>query len=224
LRREFRPDLTVVFLNHLAHLQHQFWLKGDAIHPEMRLGLELSNAMMGLLLADRGTDEALLLTNGLKQKNVAGEGFHVYRQRNPQSAIEAMGVVGGRVEQCMSHDAHILFDDPANADRAFEILDRCMLSDGHKAFYVERQDAHHVFYQLTFEHKVAPGTSIVSGNYAQPFDAEFELICERTGAHVPEGDIFADNVTVTDGIKNHQIYDVVVDYFRQRTPAMAAAE
>ena len=153
LRSQHLPNLSVIFLNHLAHLQHQFWSKSETLHPEMKFGLFLSDAMMGLLLADREDDEALLLMNGLKQRNVAGEGFLVYRQRNPQAAIEAMGVRGGRVEQCMTHDANILFAEPERADQAFDILDQCYLSDGHKAFYVERQDSTRLFYQLAFEHR-----------------------------------------------------------------------
>ncbi len=151
LRREHDANLSIIFLNHIADLQHQFWTPGTEPHPEMKLGLQLSDAMMGLLLADRKPGEGFLLMNGLKQENVAGKGFYVYRQRNPQSAIEQMGIKGGRVEQCMTHDANILFTNSDDADRAFAILDRCMLSDGHKAFYVERSDPLSVFYQLAFD-------------------------------------------------------------------------
>lgn len=213
MRREFRPDLSIVFLNHIAHLQHQFWSKDGEPHPEMKLGLELCEVMMEMLIADREDGEAFLLMNGLRQKNVAGDGFHVYRQRNPQLAIEAMGIVRGRVEQCMTHDANILFDDSKDADRAVELLDQCRLTDGHRAFYVERQSPDRVFYQLAFEHCVAPETAIVSGNYSQPFDAVFELICERTGAHVPEGDIFADGIDIPEQIANHEVFGFILDHF-----------
>lgn len=214
LRREYRPDLSMIFLNHIAHLQHQFWTVGAQPHPEMKLGLQLSDAMIGLLLADRAKDEAFVLMNGLKQANVAGQGFFVYRQRNPQSAVEAIGVTGGRVEQCMTHDATIMFADSKDADRAFDLLERCQLSDGHKAFFVERQDSNRVFYQLAFEHDVGRDTSIVCGNYSQPFYDVFQLVCERTGAHVPEGDIFHDGIAVPERTQNHEFYNHVLNYFR----------
>jgi hypothetical protein len=214
LRRDRRPNLSMIFLNHVAHLQHQFWFRGDRLHPEMKLGLELCNAMFGLLLADRQKDEAFLLMNGLKQKNVEQEGFYVYRQRNPQHAVEAIGVIGGRVEQNMTHDATVIFSDSRNADRAVELLDRCRLSDGHKAFYVERQGADRVFYQLAFEHDVRPETAIVCGNYSQPFYDAFQLICERTGAHVPEGDVYHDAIDIPEQLKNHEIFDHVLQFFQ----------
>jgi hypothetical protein len=213
LRRDLRPDLSMIFLNHIAHLQHQFWsLKGEP-HPEMKLGLELSDAMFGLLLADRQNDEAFLLMNGLKQKNVEKEGFYVYRQRNPQRAVEAIGVTGGSVEQNMTHDATIIFSESSKADHAIQLLDRCELSDGHKAFYVERQGADKVFYQLAFEHDVAPKTNIVCGNYSQPFYDVFQLVCERTGAHVPEGDVYHDGIQIPDQLANHEIFDHVLRFF-----------
>jgi hypothetical protein len=222
LRRRHRPDLSIIFLNHFAHLQHQFWRRGDQLHPEMKLGLQLCDAMVGVLLKDRDEGEAFLLMNGLKQKNVANEGHLVYRQRNPQLAINSMGIERGRVEQCMTHDAHILFDDARDADLAIEILERAHLSNGEKAFYVERSDPLRVFYQLAIEHRVPPGTSLVSGNYSEPFDAVFQLVCERTGSHVPDGDIFADGISVPAHIQNHEVFDLIVSYFCTRNLSVAA--
>src|SRR5262249_9586978 len=152
LRRKLDPSLSLIFLNHIAHLQHQFWTPGPAPHPEMRLGLELSNAMFGLLLTNRREEEAVLVMNGLKQQNVAGKGFYVYRQKNPQKAVEGLGILKARVEQCMTNDANLLFDTGEDADRAVAILDRCQLSDGHKAFYVERINRTSVFYQCSLDH------------------------------------------------------------------------
>jgi hypothetical protein len=42
----------------------------------------------------------------------------------------------------------------------------------------------------------------------------FQLVCERTGAHIPEGDIFYDGIAIPGRIENHKIYDHVADYFR----------
>ena len=75
----------------------------------MSLGLRLIDAMFEILLGGREEGEALVVMNGLKQENVARKGFHVYRQINPDAVLEAIGVQHGRVEQCMTHDAHILF-------------------------------------------------------------------------------------------------------------------
>jgi hypothetical protein len=217
LRKKSRPDLSIIFLNHIAHVQHQFWFRAGKIHPQLKLAFRLCDAMLGLLLEDRQPGEAVLVMNGMRQANVAGEGHYVYRQRNPQNAIEAMGIAGGRVEQCMTNDATILFADAKNADAAFDVLDQCRLSDGHKAFDVERLGPGRLFYQFAFGHDVQPDTRLISGNYSKPFYEVFELICERTGAHVPEGDVYCDGIAIPDRLENHQIFDLALRHLRGET-------
>lgn len=88
---------------------------------------------------------------------------------------------------------------------------------------MERQDSLTLFYQLAFEHEVQPQTMIISGNYSQPFNEVFQLICERTGAHVPEGDIFSDGIYVPNPIQNHEVFNLVLQFFRRSTPNIVVA-
>jgi len=60
-RKEKSPDYSVIFLNHIAHLQHQFWTKGEKLHPEMEFGLKVNNLIMGLLLDSRLKNEAVIV-------------------------------------------------------------------------------------------------------------------------------------------------------------------
>jgi hypothetical protein len=223
LRAKYRPDFSLIFLNHIAHLQHQFWTKSERPHREMELGLKMCDAMLGLLLKDRNAVEGLILMNGLRQKNVAGEGFHVYRQINPQAAVEALGIERGHVEQCMTHDAHIMFQNAADADHAERILNQCLLSDGNRAFFVEREGPVRVFYQLSFEHLVHVDTMLICGNYAKPFYEVFALVCERTGAHVPEGDIFTAGVEMPSHLQNHEVFYKAMSLFPKVQPEIIAA-
>jgi hypothetical protein len=213
LRCVKRPDFSLIFLNHIAHLQHQFWSNSDEPHSEMRLGLLLNDAMLGLLLADRRANEPLIVLNGFRQRNVANQGCFVYRQTNPQKAIQAIGIRRGRVEQCMTHDAHILFETAADADAAQALLEKCWLSDGHRAFHVEREDPARVFYQLDFEHHVARDTQLVCGNYTRGFYEIFELVCERTGAHIPNGDVYYDGIQIPGRLQNHEMFHHVKRHF-----------
>jgi hypothetical protein len=223
LRGRTRPDFSLIFLNHIAHLQHQFWLAEGKLHPEMELGLRLCDAMVGTLLDDRCADEALLVMNAFKQTNVAGQGFFSYRQRNPVDALAALGITGGRVEQCMVNDAHVLFDDSAQADEAEAVLRATRLSDGATAFYVERRDATSLFYKLNFEHRVAADARLLVGDRSLPFGDVFELVCERTGAHVPEGDVYADAIGVAPELRNHDVYAAVLAHFGEPSLSQPAA-
>ena len=220
LRRRTQPDFSLLFLNHIAHLQHQFWIPGERLHREMELGLRLCDAMMGMLLADRAPGEALLMMNAFKQTNVAGAGFFGYRQRNPAQTPAALGIHGAHVEQCMTNDSHMLFDSPAEADRAQAILEACTLSTGAKAFQVERRDPTSIFYHIEFfDRLVAKDTRITTPGGDVAFDDLFAFVAERTGAHIPEGDVFADGIDVPPELYNHQIFDAVLRYFRVAEPA-----
>jgi hypothetical protein len=222
LRRISHPDFSLIFLNQIAHLQHQFWAAGEEQHPEMLLGLRLIDAMFEILLGGREEGEALVVMNGLKQENVARKGFHVYRQINPDAILEAIGVQHGRVEQCMTHDAHILFKTVADADAAQARLERCRLSDDHAAFFVERESPLRVFYQLAFEHQVAPSTELLCGDHALRFYDLFQLICERTGAHEPGGDVFYDDISIPKQLANHEMFQYLQAHFPMVLSAQVA--
>jgi hypothetical protein len=223
LRQKSRPDFSLIFLNNIAHLQHQFWSRSDTLHPEMELGIRLTDRMMGLILDSLGPDEAIIVMNGLKQRNVEGEGFHVYRQRNPQQIIERLGLKGV-VEQCMTHDAHILCDSAEDADHAETVLRRCRLSDGHAAFYVERVSPVSVFYQIEFQHAVAPDASLQNGNQVIPLAELIELYAVRTGAHIPVGDVFARGLRLPAMMQNHEMYHHVLAHFGTHGAAAPARD
>jgi hypothetical protein len=227
LRARTKPDFSVIFLNHIAHLQHQFWFR-DRHHPHMELGVRVCDAVVGMLLRDRRPGEALVVVNAFRQQNVAGEGFIVYRQRNPQEALRALGVAGGHVEACMTHDAHVIFDDAAAADRAAAVLASCALSDGRKVFYVERRGRAGLFYQIDIDRRVPDGARLVVGDRTIPFDEVFAFVTERTGAHTTEGDVFADGIDLPAEFPNHALFGAVLHHFGaedevQERPAVLAA-
>lgn len=210
-RERMRPDFSLIFLNNIAHLQHQFWPRGS-LHPEMILGLRLTDEMLGLLLDSLDGDEAFILMNGLKQRNVDGEGFCVYRQKNPHEFIKRLGLQG-RVEQCMTHDAHIICDDAAAADRAERVLKGCRLSTGVRAFFVERVDRETVFYQIDFDREMPADTQLVSGNEIIMLSDVIDLYARRTGAHIPTADLFSLRIGAPAQIRNHEVFDLVLSHF-----------
>jgi hypothetical protein len=213
LRKRTRPNLSVIFLNHIAHLQHHYWLRERA-HPQMELGLRVCDAVIGMLLADRRPGEALVLMNAFRQKNVAGQGIVGYRQRNPEEALRAVGVSGGRVEQCMTHDANIIFDDAAAADRAQAVLSACALGDGRKVFFVERHDPTTLFYQVDLDGPVADDEPLLAPERRLRFgDLFVQLADERTGAHTTEGDVYADGLALPERFENHEIFHTLLSWF-----------
>jgi len=213
LRRIHRPNFSLLFLNSIAHLQHQFWKAGEAIDPEMEFGLRLVDAICEKLIGSLESGEALVLVNGLRQRNVDGLGICGYRQINPQAMIEIIGIKGGVVEQCMTNDAHILFRTPFEADAATAILQKCALTDGTRVFFVERLDPTRIFFRSLIEHRVGSDEHIRSGDRSYLFADLMQFVCYRTGAHVPDGDVFARGVNLPPTLANHEVHDLVLAQF-----------
>lgn len=211
-KRRLDPSFSLIFLNNIAHLQHQFWTRDTRLHPEMELGLRLTDKMLGLLMDSLDPSEAVIIMNGLKQKNVEGEGFCVYRQRAPQSLLHTLGLPGV-VEQCMTHDAHVLCNTAEDADLVATRLGSCRLRSGAPALYVERVADTRVFYQIDFEREVAPDEELVCGNQVVPLSSVIELYARRTGAHVPDADVFWRGIDLPRTMWNHEIYGFVLTHF-----------
>ena len=227
VRNREQPEFSVIFLNHIAHLQHQFWLPGEDLHPEMELGLRVADMIMGMLLESRREGEAMVVLNGLRQKNVSGQGVHVYRQINPERAMATLigdpkAAGSYTVEQLMTNDAHLRFTSSDDADRAERLLSHSALEDKEPIFYVERLSPTDVFCQVATERGVAKD-ALWSNAFAQgKFFDVFETVCERTGAHLQEGDVFADGIPMPDQMKNHEIYEHTLRFFKKSTRAKAA--
>lgn len=212
-RRRNPVDFSVIFLNHIAHLQHQFWNKNGELHPEMKFGLEINNLIMGLLLDSREEDEAVIILNGLKQENVQGQGVCVYRQINPERTFKTLAATDKvSIEQCMTNDAHLKFDSENEALKAKNKLKNIRVGSK-PLFFVEEISKKHIFVQISLEDKIEPNEQILVGNQEYSFYDLFDLVCERTGAHVPTGDVFASGIDIPDSIYNHEIYQGALDYF-----------
>lgn len=223
LKKRHEPDFSLVFVNTIAHLQHQFWERGQEIHPEMELGLRLTDRMLGEIMGSTHADEALIVLNGLGQKNVQHEGIFVYRQRNTAEMLRAMGLGVENVEQCMTHDAHVRLFSPEQAEAALGALSDARLSDGSKAFYVERTGPCELFFQVDFEHDVPFSVSLTVNGKQYPFYDLFEKVCERTGVHVPEGYAYSRGIALNGPMPNHRIHDAVLAYFGITAPAAEEA-
>ncbi len=214
-RKQRNSDYSLIFLNHLAHLQHQFWTTGTELHPEMAFGLRINNLIMGLLLDDCSVEDAVIIMNGMRQENVVGQGSYIYRQINPEVMLtELLGHQNFAVEQCMTNDAHLKFHNERDAYSAQQVLADAKLDRGDCLFYVERISDFHVFIQLSLERFVEEDELFMARNKHYKFYGLFELICERTGAHIQRGDAFSRNINLPSRLGNHEFYSHIVEFFR----------
>lgn len=213
LKRQWQPQFSFIFINGLAHAQHHFWRAEDDLHPTMRESLVLVDAMVGSVLDGLAEDEALIVASGLTQDNVAGQGKFVYRQYDPASFIEAIGLKPLGVEQGMTNDSHLLFADAEAAAAAAAVL-RDVALDGEALLDVElKQGSTSVFYQIPLERHVPAEAEIMAGGRTFRFGDLIEPGRPRSGAHSPHGTAYAHGVSLPAELPNHALHDAVLDYF-----------
>lgn len=211
-KKQCRPDFSLVFINSVAHMQHNIWCEEGTLDARCLYALKVIDTVLGKLYAE-GSE--LLIVNALTQRNIAAnKRATVYRQINPAKFVASLGLPFRSVEQLMTNDAHIFFDSPEDAARARDLLEGATIA-GKKLFDVDYSEAtpEKVFYQLDYWDQVAPGAMIDLGDHSIGFYDFFEKLVDRTGEHIPRGDVYTTTAPPPDNIPNHQIYDYIVDFY-----------
>lgn len=213
-RETFNPDLSVIFINSLAHLQHHHWTNQS--NSRLKLGFCYIDRILGEIFAHLRKEDALIVANAFSQKNTNDEKpWILYRQIDQKSFLQAVGVQNFRVEPCMTHDAHIFFQNKANCERAFDLLKNAQILN-QQLFIVERyvSDPTKLFYRIAFTDEVPLDTSFEIEGKNYRFFNHFKPIVRRTGKHIPQGTIYS-NYEFPQTIKNHEINDTIIDLFKK---------
>jgi len=216
-RRKCKPQLSVIFLNSIAHLQHHRWSKDDRLGRDLEFGLRVIDRVLGILFDNLEPGEGVIVMNALTQRNIVGEKPRIcYRQVNPARFLESIGLEFRSVEQLMTNDAHVFFENPTVRDQAADLLEKAML-EGVPLFHVERNpsDPRKLFYQVDFWDEVTPAAKATINGREIRFLEYFEAIVARTGAHVPEGDVFASGINFPVSLHNSEVASRVLAYFRE---------
>ena len=216
-KKKYNPNFSIIFLNHIAHLQHHFWNKKNKLHNQMKYGLIICNDILGELRKNNAKDDPLLLLNGLKQKNVFGHGIYIYRQKNPENFIKQFISFKCSVNQNMTNDGTLKFDKTKNTDIAEKLLKKIKLKlKKCRLFYVERLSPNQLFYQIEIYDLINKNEKIVFNEKEISFFEHVELIAERTGVHIPSGDIFYKNIDFPHRIENHEIFKYIENKFKNK--------
>jgi hypothetical protein len=204
-------DVRIVFLNSLAHLQHHYWTQGAVgITPQLAHGFRLVDKMIGLLMGAAGPGGALLVTNGLSQRNTNDEPpWILYRPIDPVEFLRAAGMIFEQVQPLMSYDAHVFFADAARADAAERALREARTGD-RPLLWVQRTHPTKLFYRIDFSDVALPQQSVEINGRSLQFARYFEKIVQRTGRHDPNGVAFARGLALPDRLMNHELYDHIV--------------
>ena len=121
-KKKYNPNFSLIFLNHIAHLQHHFWGINNQLNKQMKFGLIICNEILGELKKITNKDESIILINALKQKNISNQGSYVYRQKNPENLIKKFIPYKCQVNQNMTNDGTLTFNEINNADKSGKFL------------------------------------------------------------------------------------------------------
>jgi hypothetical protein len=213
-KKKYKPDISLIFLNSIAHVQHHHWNQGpDTLTKPLQLTFKNLDRIVGLLYESLEEGEAFIVHNALTQINTNHEKpWILYRQNDPVTFMKEIGFPSLRIEQLMTNDAHVFFKNKHERDNAFKALSeaRCL---GKSIFNIEKSKSNNqLFYRLDFTEEVEKDVAfIVDGRSYRFFDL-FSYIVTRTGRHIAEGDIVSDQVKFDDDIYNHEFNDYVYKY------------
>ena len=180
----------------------------------MKFGLFICDEILGELKMNIPIDESIILLNGLKQKNVSKKGFFVYRQKDPVNFIKTICPISCEVQQNMTNDATLIFKNSNDTEKAEKFLREIKLkSKKCNLLFVEKVEVNKLFIQIEIEEKIGKDEEIILKRNILNFYDHIELVAERTGAHIPFGDIYYRNVYFPKKLKNHEFFHYVEKAF-----------
>lgn len=212
-------DLSIVFINTLAHLQHHYWVGGkDSVSKEIFFGLAVIDEMLSILISLVPKEESVLVANGLSQKNTNNDPpWVLYRPKDPLGFIKAVGVNVKSIEPLMTHDAHLIFSCEKDCASAFNILVEAKIKN--KKFFFVQKDKNNklkLFYRIDYTGLINDDEYLTVNKEKLKFYHFFKAIVVRTGKHIPNGVLLSRNLKVEDKIYNHDISKVIIQHLEKK--------
>ena len=220
-KKKHQPQLSVIFLNSIAHLQHHRWEAGARLTGDLTFGLKVIDRVLEMLFASLEPDEAVVVMNALTQKNIVDEKPRIcYRQINPARFLSAVGLNFQSVEQLMTNDAYVFFATPQERDHAAAVIARATIQ-GKPLFQAESdaKDSRKLFYQVDFWDELDDDIAVDVNGHSINFLGHFEAIVARTGAHLRDGNVFSAGIELPEHMHNHEMAGHLLAFFGADRPA-----
>jgi hypothetical protein len=205
-----KPDVAVVFLNMVAHVQHHYWKDRSGLAcPQLDYVAAALDEALGKI-RERCTvamkDGRVAVLNALSQGCTSEEDpWILYRPKNHEALIDLLDISAARVEPLMTYDAHVFFADEAAAAHGRQILSTVMVGKV-PLFHVEADPHNHskVFYRVELHDPTDDDARFTFNNRSALFREHFVAIVQRTGKHTPAGDLFTNFEGPGIDLSNHE--------------------
>lgn len=210
--RSERPQVGILFLNSIAHLQHYYWRHRDlSANRRIYWVLWFMDDLVGRLRAELGADYSFVVLNALSQEQTdEKKAGCIYRVKDYQVFLPLLGLRPTAVEALMTYDATLFFADREDRDQAAHALASCRVL-GQPLFKVETEGhpQNRLFMRTDVFEEVPSGTMIETARGPISFDEQVTLLARQTGRHHPVGTIFSEEVPFPAELPNHRFFETL---------------
>lgn len=223
---------SYIFLNSLAHFQHNNW---NDLMAEKYYFLYTDKIIKSIFDIYKSHD-ALFIFNGFSQKKIKDE--FILRPKNPSKFLKKI-IFFKSIEQDMTNGGFIFFSDKKSTNTAFDKIKNYSVC-GIKIFEALQKKDKSFFYRIMIKSKkdlnITSVNSINNKNLSNTFYYEnkkkkiqikfnsIELseflssvqFIKTTGIHSTNGDIIFDNlknISKKKSIENHKIFNIFNNFF-----------
>lgn len=208
-------DLSILFLNQLAHVQHHYWSENNS-HIHL-FTLKFIDKILENIYLLKNDYEIIIHNGGLSQKNTNDEKPWVcYRPFDQKTFLNNIGIKLKSVEPLMTHDAHIFFYNKKDLIDAEKILNNCKINE--KKLFKTISDSSNlkIFYTFDFFDEVTKDDPFIANNKKINFLDTFKKIVVRTGRHTNQGQIYLENndIFFDNNFENHYFNKYIINYFK----------
>jgi hypothetical protein len=233
-----KSQFSMIFLNSLAHFQHNNWDENE----NEKYYFMLTEEIFKKILEIKKLYRSIIIFNGFTQKKIEAE--FLLRPKNPSVFLKNLNINFINLEQDMTNGGFLYFSNTAEIEKAINILSNFNLF-GMKLFYVKKYPNNSLFYKIQIKSlvklnldkikKINGGnirknlafydkklkfnyTDAVDDGVLKTFIENIEHI-KCTGIHINTGVIIYENLKknkliLKNKIENHKIFNLIENHFK----------
>jgi hypothetical protein len=207
LYRSKSPNISFVFFNAGAHIQHHYLFNSEAVKPPafnpewyvpkradpFREALKVYDKILSYYIRlNQNCGCRLLIATGLTQIPYDQTKFY-YRLKNHSKFLRSLGINFESISPLMTRDFHVTFKSDSEALNVYRLLKSVMMVRDKIPIFGEldlKQNS--IFASLTYPNEIFPEDQVSIGiNLQQSFGREVAFVAIKNGMHSGRGFIFA---------------------------------
>ena len=207
LKKKYNTSFNIIFLNSLAHFQHQFWTDQNSIKTKCFFYI-LDEIFSQLIFVK----EKYLIANALTQEKINKGDYIIYRQIDPDAFLKKFNIKFKNIQQNMTNETRIYFENKSDFTKALETLNMIVFDNQKllKINYDNKLDE--IFIKINIHSKIKNKEFIFQNKVINCDDILTSI--ERTGSHSPKGNIITNLKLKDKTIQNHKIFELIYNFYQ----------